>query len=75
MTGRGGPSGRRGSKLDPWKPAIDAIIAADTDAARRRSVPVICGQVGIEGVSIGTVAAYVGARRRRLRTGEPGTPS
>ena len=67
MTGAGGPSGRRGSVLDPWKPAIDAIVRADGGSPQRRAVSQIMAELEIDSVSHGTVASYVSALRRRAR--------
>ena len=67
MTRRGGPSGLRGSKLDPYKPAIDRIVAADAELRRPRSARAIRAELGITEVSEDTVWAYVRSRRLALR--------
>jgi hypothetical protein len=63
----------RGSLLDPFKPAIDAILLADLDAPRKqrhtakRIFERLVVEHEMEAASYSTVADYVAARRPQIR--------
>jgi transposase len=61
----------RKSRLDPFKPAIDAMLRADLDAPRKqrhtakRIFDRLVAEQEMEGISYATVSDYVGWRVRR----------
>lgn len=63
----------RRSRLDPFKPAIDAMLLADLDAPRkqrhtaRRIFDRLVAEHEMEGISYATVSDYVGWRRAEVR--------
>jgi transposase len=63
----------RRSVLDPFKPAIDAMLRADLDAPRKQRHTVhrvfdrLVAEHGMEGVSYSTVVVYVRSRRPEIR--------
>jgi transposase len=63
----------RASRLDPFKPAIDAMLRADLDAPRKQRHTVtriwhrLVGEHQAQGVSYGMVRAYVAERKPQVR--------
>lgn len=63
----------RGSRLDPFKPAIDGILRADLDAPAKQRHTIqriydrLVAEYEMEGVSYSTVADYVSKRRGQVR--------
>ncbi|MFL6123869.1 hypothetical protein [Actinophytocola sp.] len=63
----------RKSRLDPFKPAIDAMLWADLDAPRKqrhtakRIFDRLVAEHEMEGISYATVSGYVGWRRAEVR--------
>jgi transposase len=63
----------RKSRLDPFKPAIDAMLRADLDAPRKqrhtakRIFDRLVAEHEMEGISYATVSDYVGWRRGDIR--------
>lgn len=63
----------RKSRLDPFKPAIDAMLRADLDAPRKqrhtakRIFDRLVAEQEMEGISYATVSDYVGWRRPDIR--------
>ncbi|MQA81654.1 MAG: hypothetical protein GEV10_24755 [Streptosporangiales bacterium] len=62
----------RGSKLDPFKPAIDEILRVDLTAPRKqkhtvtRIVDRLITEHGMVGISYQVVRGYVAGRRREI---------
>jgi len=62
----------RGSRLDPFKGAIDEMLGADLDAPRKqrhtatRVFSRLVGEFGAEGISYQTVKKYVAGRRPEI---------
>ena len=62
------PAAWRGSKLGPYKPAIDRLLEEEgAGSLKRRSARAIREGLGIADVSEATVRAYVSWRRREIR--------
>lgn len=67
------PYAPRGSKLDPYKATIDAILRADLDAPRKQRHTItriyarLIDEHGLRDVSYPVVRAYVAARRPQIR--------
>jgi transposase len=63
----------RGSKLDPFKPAIDAMLRADLDAPRKQRHTItrifrrLADEHQMADVSYPVVRAYVAGRRQQIR--------
>ena len=71
----------RGSRLDPYKPAIDAMLRVDLDAplkqrhSVRRTFDRLVAEHEMEGISYSTVCDYVRVRRPEVRVAAGRAPS